>query len=397
LSNRIAIPLVSILALASLSCSRENVVAQSAPPPPSVRAVAAVAADVPLDIAAIGNVEAISTVDVKARLTAPVLAVRFGESQDVHRGDPLFDLDPEPLNRQITEIEANIARDIANAKQAEANIARDEASTKNALAIAARTGQLAHEGISSREQAEVALATADASRASVEADRAALDSAKASENADRARLRQTRLQLEYTKVVAPIAGRVGAIAIKQGSIVKENDTTLVTILQTEPIYVAFSVPESFLPDVRKFNAAKPLAVTATISGDHVSTGSLTFIDSAVDTATGTIKLKASFPNADRALWPGQFVNVRARLNVERDRILLSSQAVQNGPDGRFVWVLNSNDSTVAMRPVTVLRLITPPGRSEQAVVGAGIQPGDRVVSEGQLHLFPGAHVRLLTP
>jgi multidrug efflux system membrane fusion protein len=354
--------------------------------------ISAVAADVPLEIAAIGNVEAISMVDVKARLTAPVLKVLFTEGQDVRQGQPLFELDPEPVKRQIAEMEANIAKDVANERQAEANIARDEAAFKNMESLSKRGSQLLKEGILSREQAEQSESNASAAQASVEADRAALESAKAAANADRARLQQTRLQLEYTKVYAPISGRAGAINIKQGGLAKENDVTLVTILQTAPIYVSFAVPENLLPEVRKYNASKPLQITAISSDNAVSTGRLEFIDNAVDTSSGTIRLKAQFANASRALWPGQFVNVRATLSVERGRILLNSQAVQTGPQGKYVWVYNPADSTVSMRDVTVLRTT-----AEKAVIGAGLQPGESIVSEGQMRLAPGARVRLLQP
>jgi membrane fusion protein, multidrug efflux system len=392
--------LASAFALTSLSCSQlaqPQAASQTAAPPATVRVVSAVAADVPLEIAAIGNVEAISSVDVKARVTSPVIKVLFAEGQDVRKGELLFELDAEPLNRQIAEIEANIAKDVANEKQAESNIVRDQATFTNLESMARRSAQLLKDGILAREQSEQADSNAAAGRASVDADRAALESAKAAEKADRARLQQTRLQLDYTKIYAPISGRAGAIAIKQGSLAKENDLTLVTILQTSPIYVSFSVPENLLPEIRKYNAARPLEIAAATSDNKVSTGRLQFIDNAVDTTSGTIRLKASFENAERALWPGQFVNVRAKLNVEHDRILVSSQAVQTGPQGKYVWVLNPADSTVTMRDVSVLRIYQPAGEPEKAVIGSGLQPGERIVSEGQMRLAPGARVRLLSP
>ncbi|MES1261330.1 MAG: efflux RND transporter periplasmic adaptor subunit [Acidobacteriota bacterium] len=397
MSNRIAIFVAATLAASLLSCSRGGAEAPSAPPAASIRTIPAVASDVPLEIAAIGNVEAISTVEVKARVTAPVLRVAFSEGQDVRQGQLLFELDAEPFHRQISEMEANIAKDVANERQAEANIARDEATYKNLNAVAGRQAQLLKEGILSREQSDQAASGAEAAKASVEADRAALESARAAEKADRARLQQTRLQLDYTKVYAPISGRAGAIAIKQGSLAKENDNTLVTILQIAPIYVSFSVPENFLPEIRKYNSAKPLAIAAIAADNRVSTGALQFIDNSVDATTGTIRLKASFTNADRVLWPGQFVNVRARLSVEQGRIVISSQALQTGPQGKYVWVFNPADSTVSMREVTVLRIYNPEGRGEQAVIGSGLQPGESVVSEGQMRLAPGAKVRLLPP
>jgi len=362
-----------------------------------VRVIPAVAADVPLEIAAIGNVEAVSTVDVKARVTAPVIKVHFAEGQDVQRGQLLFELDPEPFNRQIEEMEANVARDVANQKQAEANILRDEATWRNLNSIAARTDTLRKEGITSREQTEQARSNADAAKASLDADRAAAESSRAAERADRAKLRETSLQIEYTKIFAPIAGRAGAIAIKQGSLAKQDDNTLVTLLQTAPVYVSFSVPEQLLPDIRRFNTSSPLTITAITSDNRTSSGTLQFIDNAVDSTTGTIRLKASFNNADRLLWPGQFVNVKARLTLEHDRILISSQTIQTGPNGKFVWIFNPADSTVNMRPVTVLRLYSDAGKNEKAVIASGLKPGEQVISEGQMRLAPKAKVRLLQP
>lgn len=355
------------------------------------------AAAVPLEVTSIGNVEAISSVEVKSRLTSPILMVHFREGQDVKQGDLLFELDAEPINRQLAEIEATIARDVANAKQAEANVLRDQATLRNLEAIATRTSQLLKEGVLSKEQAGQAIANAEAARATVDADRAALESAHAAEKADRARLHQTRLQLDYTKVRAPMAGRAGVIAAKQGNLARENDNTLVTLLQTSPVYVSFPVPENLLTEIRKYNTSKPLEIAALTSDNKKVTGSLQFIDNTVDSTTGTIRLKGTFNNADRALWPGQFVNVTARLNVEQDRVLVVSQALQTGPRGKYVWILNPADATVSMRPVTVLRLYSQPGQPEKAVIGEGLQPGEQVISEGQMRLAPNAKVRLLQP
>ncbi len=365
------------------------------PPAQAVRAIVATAGDVPLEVAAIGNVEASSTVEVKARVTAPVVKVHFSEGQDVREGQLLFELDAEPFRRQFAEIEANIARDVALARQAEANIGRDQANWKNLNAIAQRSLQLQKEGILSREQADQAVTNADAAKAAVEAGRAAVESAKAAERADRARLMETRLLVDYTKIYAPISGRAGVITAKQGNLAKQHDNTLVTLLQASPVYVAFSVPENFLPQVRKHQAERPITVTAKSEGDRRSEGTLQFIDSAVDNTTGAIRLKAQFANADRLLWPGQFVNVNMLLAMERGRVLISSQAVQTGPRGKYVWIYNPADSTVAMRDVVVLRLHTPPGQGEQSVIGSGLAAGESVISEGQKRLTPGGKVRLL--
>jgi len=393
--NRNAFLLTAAIAATLVSCSRGTPETAAVTPPAAVRAIPATAADVPLEIAAIGNVEAISTVEVKARVTAPVLRVNFAEGQDVKKGDLLFELDAEQINRQIAEMEANIAKDLANEKQAEANVNRDQATYKNLALMSDRGNNLLKEGIFAREQAEQATSNAEAAKAAVDADRAAVESARAAGRADRARLQQSRLQLDYTKVYAPISGRAGAIAIKQGNLAKENDNTLVTLLQTAPVYVSFPVPENLLPQIRQFNNSKPLVITAATADGKTTSGQLQFIDNSVDSTTGTIRLKATFANAERALWPGQFVNVRARLNVEKDRILVSSQTVQTGPQGKYVWIYNPGDSTVTMRPISVLRIYTPPGGTEQAVIGSGLQPGENVINEGQMRLAPGAKVRLL--
>lgn len=385
-----------LLAALAVSCNRDAASkAPNAPPPQAVRVIQATSADVPLEIAAIGYVEANSTVEVKARVTAPVVRVHFAEGQDVKQGQLLFELDAEPFRRQIAEIEANIARDVALARQAEANIARDQATWKNLDSVATRTLQLQKEGILSPQQADQAVTSADAAQASVDAGRAAVESARAAEKADRARLTEARMFLDYTNVTAPISGRAGVISTKQGSLAKQYDNTLVTLLETAPVQVSFSVSEDFLPQVRRYNSQKPLTITAIAADGRSSSGVLNFIDNSVDTTTGGIRLKALFANTDRILWPGQFVNVRARLNLEQDRVLISTQAVQTGPSGKYVWIFNPADATVAMRDVEVLRLYSPPGQREQSVIGSGLRAGESVISEGQKRLTPNAKVRIL--
>ncbi len=385
-----------ITVLLATACSRGPATAGASAslPPVAIRVVPATSSDVPLELAAIGNVEAIATVDVKARITAPVLRVNFQEGQDVQKGELLFELDPEIYNRQITELEANVAKDSASERQSSANIEKDQATLKNLQSLADRGGKLLKEGIFSREQNDLAVSNSDAAKAAIDADRAALESAKASEAADRSRLGQMKLSLSYTKIFAPIAGRAGAVQVKQGNLAKENDTTLVTLLQISPINVSFSVPENLLPDVRRYNGTRALSVTAVSADNSVNTGTLRFIDNSVDATTGTIKLKAAFDNAHRNLWPGQFVNVRAQLSVEHGRVLVPSQTVQTGPEGKYVWIMKP-DSTAVMRPVQILRNFTAPGQPEQSVVGSGLNAGEQVVSEGQLRLAPGSHVRVL--
>lgn len=360
-----------------------------------VRAVPATATDVPLTVSAVGNVEAMASVDVKSRVAGEILRVNFQEGQNVTKGQSLFEIDPEPLQRQIAQIQADLTKDAALEKEARANVAKDEATLKQARAAADRGLALSKEGIFSREQTEQVVATADSSQAALDADRAAVDSAVASLKSDRARLAQTQLQLSYTSITAPISGRAGAIAVKAGNLVKDNDTALVTLLQISPIYVSFGVPEQMLPEVRKYNSQHPLLVQASPGPETSATGSLRFIDNSVDNTTGTIKLKAEFANGDHSLWPGQFVNVQARLNVERNRIIVPSRTVQTGPQGKYVWVLSADSATVAMRPVQVLRNYQPSPSNEEAVIGSGLQAGEMVISEGQMRLAPGMKVQLL--
>lgn len=360
-----------------------------------VRAVPAVAADVPLEVSGVGTAEAIATVDVKSRVAGQVLRVDFQEGQNVQKGQLLFEIDPEPLQRQIAQIQADLVKDSALEQQARANVAKDEAMLKQARAAADRGLALSKDGIYSKEQTEQVVATADSAQASLDADKAAVNSAVASIKSDRARLAQTQLQLSYTNITAPISGRAGAINVKAGNLVKDNDAVLVTLLEVSPIYVSFSVPEQWLPEVRKYNAERPLLVQAIADGQRTVTGQLRFIDNSVDSTTGTIKLKALFDNPDRVLWPGQFVNVQARLNVEHNRIVVPNRSVQTGPQGKYVWVMNPSSQTVAMRPVQVLRTYQVPKTGEQAVIGSGLNAGEIVVSEGQMRLAPGAKVRLL--
>lgn len=360
-----------------------------------VRAVAANQTDVPLNVSAVGNVEAMATVDVKSRVAGEVLRVDFQEGQSVSKGQLLFEIDPEPLQRQIAELQADLTKDAALEQQARANVLKDEAQLKQAHAAADRGLQLAKEGIFSREQTEQVVATNDSAQASLDADKAAIESATAAISADRARLSQTELQLTYTKIAAPITGHAGAIAVKAGNLIKDNDAALVTLLQMSPIYVTFGLPEQLLPEVQKFNAQRPLQIQAAAEGEVPETGTLRFIDNSVDATTGTIKLKAEFDNPRHGLWPGEFVNVQARLNLEHDRILIPSRAIQTGPQGKYVWVMNPADTTVAMRPVDVLRNYKPDKSAEQSVIGSGLKPGEMVVSEGQMRLMPGAKVRLL--
>ncbi|MDQ6677781.1 MAG: efflux RND transporter periplasmic adaptor subunit, partial [Acidobacteriota bacterium] len=322
-------------------------------------------------------------------------ALYFQEGQDVRKGEILFEIDPEPLQAQVAELEANISRDLALAKQARATVLKDEAQLKTARSQAERSGQLSREGIISKEQTETTVTTADTAAGLLAADQAAVESADAAAKADRARLAQTRLQLSYTKIPAPISGRAGAVLVRPGNLVKENDASLVTLLQVTPVFVTFSVPEQFLAEVRRDQAGRALDVVAKSASGASASGVLRFIDNSVDAASGTIKLKAEFRNENRQLWPGSFATVRAKLKDEPGRVVVLAKTVQTGPAGKYVWVLGSGDK-VSMRPVGVARAYVAADGLEYSVIASGLASGERVISEGQMRLGPGAAVRILS-
>jgi multidrug efflux system membrane fusion protein len=346
--------------------------------------------DVPVEVRAIGNVEAYTTISVKAQISGELTRVYFREGDSVKKGDLLFQIDPRPYEEAIRQAEANLARDTALLNQAEANLAHDTAQHKYAQEQALRYGKLFDQGVLSREQTDQIRSDADARSEGVRADRAAIESARAALIADKAAVENLKLQLGYCSIRSPIDGKTGNIAIKQGNVVKANDLELVTINQVQPIYVTFSVPEDRLPDIKQHMTKGNLAVLANRPGLNIALGqgAITFIDNAIDATTGTIKLKGTFPNQTGMLWPGQFVSVVLRLATKLNAIVVPSQVVQTGQTGNYAWVLKA-DSTVEMRTVTKGTKIGPDLEIEQ-----GLQPGETVVSDGQLRLAPGMRVQV---
>ncbi|HTM27221.1 MAG TPA: efflux RND transporter periplasmic adaptor subunit [Vicinamibacterales bacterium] len=358
---------------------------------------------IPVTIPSFGTVEALQTVQVRAQVTGQLSAVRFSEGQDVRKGQELFTIDPRPFQAALSQAEAVLARDTATATNAQAQRARYEDLYKRQLI--------------SRDQYEAQTATSQAAQATVEADRAAVETA--------------RLNLQYTHIVAPIAGRTGALGVHQGDLIRANDTNpLVVINQLSPIYITFAVPGRYLPDIRRFQAQKSLTVhaqgqaalppgaqpppppvigslKAPASGSQppqpqsgaqgaaaaagmaaglAETGRVSFIDNSVDPTTGTIKLKGTFDNRDRALWPGLFVQITLDLTTETNAIVVPAAAVQPSQSGQFVYVVKP-DRSVEVRNVVILRQ-----QGEQMVIAQGLSAGEEVVTEGQLRLTPGAKV-----
>ncbi len=359
-------------------------------PPTPVTVAMAETRDVPVQVRQIGSVEAVSVIAVKAQIGGELTKVLFREGDDIRSGQQLFEIDPRPYQQAIDQAQAAITKDDALIAQAQANLARDKVQTANAKEQADRYAALAKEGLISKDQNSTYQTTFNSQNEALRADEAAINSAKASLNVDKAALETAKLNLSYCFIKSPIDGRAGSLLVQAGNLVKANDTTaLVNINQVMPIYVSFSVPEQLLGEIRSYNKEHPLAVTTIISPEHSVTGELTFIDNSVDNTTGTIKLKASFPNADRSLWPGQFVNVVMTLRTLHGVTVIPSEAVQSGQSGQFVFVLKP-DGTVINRPVTLGQTV-----DNRIVVEAGIAPGDTVVTDGQMRLIPGAPVRVV--
>ncbi len=346
------------------SCSSSNAAPPAVSPPPVV-AVAVEQKDVPLQVRAIGSVEAYSNVSVKTQVTGELTAVHFKEGQEVTKGQLLFTLDKRPFEATLT--------------QAQANLARDKAQAENARAQARRYASLFHTGVVSREETDQIETNAQALEAAVAADQAAVENA--------------RVQLAYCSIYSPINGRTGTLMIHQGNMIKANDTPfLVSINQIEPIYVTFTVPEQSLAQIKRYAAGTALLVRATIPNDDRApvTGKLSFIDNTVDPATGTIKLKGEFLNRDHRLWPGQFVDVALSLADQHNAIVVPAQALQNGQDGQYVFVVKA-DLTAEKREVVVDR-----HTDGLAIISKGLQPGEQVVTDGQLRVIPGGKVALKT-
>jgi multidrug efflux system membrane fusion protein len=391
--------LCTLITLPLASCSRVVAHANTASPEGvAIRTARAVLEDVPLEIAAVGNVEAIERVEVKPRIGGQIRSVAFAEGQQVAKGQLLFTVDRDTLYRQQAQQQAELDRDAAMEQQAEAVAARDTASEKQRRSEAEIARKLGELGVLSGQSVNQTVSISDSASAGVRADQAAIAAAAGAVKADRARLAQTQLQMNFADVVAPISGRAGAVMVKTGNMVRENDTTLVTLLQLAPIHVTFGIPEQSLSDVQRLSAQGPLEVEVGTGAGAMVKGRLDFIDNTVDASTGTIRLKASFANTDGALWPGEFVNVRLRLRVESGKLVVPESAVQEGVDGQYAWRVEANLAT--MVPVKVERSYrqqdTNGSSTSLAVLeGGALRPGDMVVTEGQLRLTPGARVTMM--
>ncbi|MCC7273483.1 MAG: efflux RND transporter periplasmic adaptor subunit [Alphaproteobacteria bacterium] len=318
--------------------------------------------DMPVQVATIGRVQSIATVTVKPRVDGEIAEVGFQEGQDVKAGDVLFVLDRRGAEAVLRQAEANLARDRANAQQARADMRR--------------AAELAQRDFVSRQRSDQLETAAAVQEAAVRASEAAVETAK--------------VTLSYMTIRAPIAGRTGAISLKKGNVVRAADSqSLVTITQIRPIYVSFTATQKDLAEIRRADDQSEIAVAAIIPDEPGPPlqGKVTFVDNAIDAATGTISLRATMPNEERRLWPGQFVNVVATLRIERGAVTVPAAALQVGQSGDFVFVVKP-DMTATVRQVKVARLV-----GDRAVIAKGVEADERVVTEGQLRLTEGTRIR----
>jgi multidrug efflux system membrane fusion protein len=334
-----------------------------APAPVPVTVASVVQKSMPLEIRVIGAAEAYSTVAVRSQITGQLTSVLFKEGDDVKQGQILFVLDRRPLETALLQAQANLERDLAQAA--------------NAASQAKRFQDLADRGIATREQVDTSRTGAAALNATVEADRAAVENAK--------------VQIQYATIAAPLTGRTGTLMVHEGNLVRANDQIpLVTINQVTPINVTFSIPESRLPELKRYMAVRTLRVTASVPNEDAApaVGRIDFVDNNVDQLTGTIRVKGTFPNEDRRLWPGQFANVTVALTDDATAIVVPTPAIQVGQQGQYAFVVK-DDQSVEYRAVTVQRT-----SGLETVVKDGLKPGETVVTDGHLRLVAGSRVSI---
>ena len=354
--------LLYILLLPACSAPKEK---PKPKPPVPVTVTTAVQKTVPVQVRVIGNVEAYNTVSIKAQINGMLDKVHFSEGQDVKKGQLLFTIDSRPFEAAL--------------RQAKAAQSRDTAQQRYAREQAKRYGELLKDGIVTQDQFDQLKANADALAESVQADRAVVENAA--------------VLLGYCFIRSPIDGRTGNLMVQRGNLVKANDVpVLVTINQVSPIYVTFTVPEKQLAEIKKYMATGNLKVEAVVPNDDkpAEQGVISFLDNAVDATTGTIKIKGTFANRERRLWPGQFVNVVLTLTSLPNAVVVPTQAVQTGQAGQYVFVVKA-DRSVASRPV-----VTGEVYSGETVIEKGVSPGETVVTDGQLQLIPGSRVEIKT-
>ena len=356
--NFLIAPIAVLFALMLSACRAPEVKSAGAPPPTPVTVAVATQESVPEEVHAIGSVEPSATVQIKSQIAGQLTAVHFTEGGNVKKGDLLIEIDSRPYQDALHQAEAATAKDRAQFRQAEANLGKDDAQLKNAEVLAARYESLRKEGVTSREQSEQMQTNLDSLRQSARADQAAIESSRAAVDTDLAAVERAKLDLTYCQIRSPISGRAGNLLVHAGNLVKVSDVPLVVINQIEPIFVGFGVPEQYLGTIRKNSGDRNLPVQVSLQENpgKVAHGFLSVIDNTVDNTTGTIRLKATFDNQDRILWPGQLVNVALTLDTLKNVTTIPAEAVQAGQQGQFVYVVKADKGT-EIRMVTVGRTV----------------------------------------
>ena len=351
-------PLAFTVAFSGCRKSGDGKGATGSMPPVAVTVAEVVSKAIPLELRTFGAVDASASVAIKAQIGGVLTNIHFREGQEVKRGDLLLSIDSRPADAAL--------------KQAEASLARDTIQQKNAEIEAGRQEELFKKGLAAQDVRDQARTTADALTAATKADQAAVEIAQ--------------LELAYCSIRAPIDGRTGKLMVDIGNVVKANDLTLLTLNQVKPVYVTFAIPQDKLPVVRKHMGSASLPIRASVpdESEMPENGVLTFVDNAVDKATGTVQLRGTFTNDSARLWPGQFVSVILTLTIQQDAIVVPSTAVQTSQNGTYVFIVKS-DLTAERRPITVARTF-----NGETVIAAGLAPGERVVTDGQFRLGPGA-------
>ncbi len=360
--------------------------------PAPVRVVQAESKTVPILLNAVGAVEAYSTVVVKSQVNGVLLSAGFKEGDLVRKDQVLFNIDPRPYEAALKEAEANLSKALAQAEQARAGARRTEAQADNANKEYDRDKVLVERGTISQQEFDVSQTAQKSAQAAAQADVAAAKSADEAVRSARAAVDEARLQLDYCTIRAPMDGRSGSLLVHPGNLAKANDTQgLVTVTQIEPIYVTFTVPESSLSELRKRFSEGTVTVDALLRGeeDKPVAGALAFIDNQVGTATGTIRMKATYPNQDGRLWPGQFVSVRIGLSQRADAVVVPSRAVSPDQNGEHVFVVTA-DMKAELRPVVVDFEF-----GDEVVIASGLAAGETVVVDGQVRVVPGGALRIL--
>lgn len=363
-------------------------------PPAHVLVASAVAQDVSVYLDAIGKTVAREVVSIQPQVSGRVTGIHFTDGADVKRGDLLFTIDPRPFEVTLEQARANLARNVALKRQAEANLARAAAQAKNGEVEARRYAQLVEQGVVSKQQFDQVRTSSEALNATVSADAAAVRSAEQAIKVDEAAIESARVELSYCYIRSPIDGRAGQRLVDIGNVVNPgnlgNATSLLVIQRVDPIYADFTVPQNDLSNVQRNMAQGTLRAEVRLpeEPDNPVIGELTFLDNAVQDATGTVNLRATIPNRDRRFWPGRFVNIRLVLSTLRDAVLIPATAPQMSAKGEFVYVV-TDDLTAELRPVT-----TGQRQGDRIVIAQGLKAGERIVFQGQIAVMPGGKVNI---